>query len=424
MRSPSQRWRLSIVERDAAEARRVRDQLRRRLDRARRAVGDVERDAARRSPGSGRARRPGARPAGRRARSRSRSAAACGPRASPARGGAARPRRARRRSPCGCATRAAARRARGRATTAPRSASWWPVRNFVAEWSDDVAALLERAQVHRRRHRRVADDEAGCAAAASKSGIVSTGFAGASTQTRSAPAGGGPVWSNSTSRRPQRSSSRAARGAEVRALGERDRRAGPRAARARRPSPRPSRRRRAARRRPRARRARARPRRRSGARSARSRRRAARRRRTARSSSGRAAAPCRESTARPRVRLAAMAETHETTAAKLAWLQELREQARARRQREGGRAAARAREAARARAGRAAARPGLVRRARPLRPPPRIPTSADARTRPYGDAVVTGYGDDLRPQGLRLLARTSPSSAARSPRSSRRRSAR
>ena len=38
--------------------------------------------------------------------------------------------------------------------------------------------------------------------------MVRNGFEGASSQTRSAPSGGGPVWSNSTQRSPQRSSSR------------------------------------------------------------------------------------------------------------------------------------------------------------------------------------------------------------------------
>ena len=47
---------------------------------------------------------------------------------------------------------------------------------------------------------------AGCAAAASRSGIVRNGFDGASSQTRSTPSGGAPVWSNSTNRSPQRSS--------------------------------------------------------------------------------------------------------------------------------------------------------------------------------------------------------------------------
>ncbi len=48
---------------------------------------------------------------------------------------------------------------------------------------------------------------AGWAAAASRSGNDSIGFAGASSQTRSAPSGGFPVWSNATNRSPQGSSS-------------------------------------------------------------------------------------------------------------------------------------------------------------------------------------------------------------------------
>src|SRR2546421_67081 len=44
-------------------------------------------------------------------------------------------------------------------------------------------------------------------AAAWSSGIVRKGFDGASSQMRSTSPGGGPVWSNSTTRRPQRSSS-------------------------------------------------------------------------------------------------------------------------------------------------------------------------------------------------------------------------
>ena len=49
---------------------------------------------------------------------------------------------------------------------------------------------------------------AGCARSSSQSGTVSTGFAGASTQTMSASAGGGPVWSYSTSSRPHEPSVR------------------------------------------------------------------------------------------------------------------------------------------------------------------------------------------------------------------------
>ena len=99
---------------------------------------------------------------------------------------------------------------------------------------------------------------------------------------------------------------------------------------------------------------------------------------------------------------AAVAETHETTAGKLEWLEELREQALhagsekavARRRDEG--------QAPRPRARREALRPGLVRRARPLRPPPRVELRDD------GSPPVRRRGrhrlrHDLRPQGLRLL---------------------
>ena len=65
---------------------------------------------------------------------------------------------------------------------------------------------------------------AGCAAAASKSGIVRNGFDGASSQTSCTPSGGGPVWSNSTCFRPQRSKTpEHRRRPEVAALGDRDR---------------------------------------------------------------------------------------------------------------------------------------------------------------------------------------------------------
>ncbi len=64
---------------------------------------------------------------------------------------------------------------------------------------------------------------AGWAAAASKSGIVRNGFDGASSQTRSTPSGGGPVWSNSTlSIAPARELVEHRAGSVVGALGERD----------------------------------------------------------------------------------------------------------------------------------------------------------------------------------------------------------
>ena len=95
---------------------------------------------------------------------------------------------------------------------------------------DDVGALVERAQVDRGRDGRVADDEARVGRAAPPSrASVSVGFAGDSTQTMSAPAGGGPVWSYSTKREaPRLELAQEHRGAEVGALGEGDRRPGPR----------------------------------------------------------------------------------------------------------------------------------------------------------------------------------------------------
>ena len=57
----------------------------------------------------------------------------------------------------------------------------------------EIAAMLERPHAERRGDRRVADTTAGCATAASKSGIVSSGFAGASSRITSTSAGGAPV---------------------------------------------------------------------------------------------------------------------------------------------------------------------------------------------------------------------------------------
>ena len=142
---------------------------------------------------------------------------------------------------------------------------------------------------------------------------------------------------------------------------------------------------------------------RSGARSARSGTARARRRCTARWSSGRAAAPCRESTARIVLGCGGHGRDarHHRRQARVA-AGALRAGG-ARRQRAGGRAPAGAGQAARTRAGREAARPGLVRRARPLRPPPQ------PRLRLDGEPAVRRRGRhrvrrDLRPQGLRLLA--------------------
>ena len=73
-----------------------------------------------------------------------------------------------------------------------------------------------------------------------------------------------------------------------------------------------------------------------------------------------------------------------------------------RRQREVRRAPARGGQAPRPRAGREAVRPGLVRRARPLRPPPRIELRDDGSP-PVRRRRRDRLRDDLRPQGLRLL---------------------
>ena len=109
-------------------------------------------------------------------------------------------------------------------TTTPSSTSSWPPRYFVALWSTKSAPCSIG-----RRWIGVAAVEstttrAGCAAAASRSGIVRNGFDGASSQTRSTPSGGAPVWSNSTyTQAPTFELVEQHAGPEVRALGERDR---------------------------------------------------------------------------------------------------------------------------------------------------------------------------------------------------------
>ena len=87
------------------------------------------------------------------------------------------------------------------------------------------------------------------------------------------------------------------------------------------------------------------------------------------------------------------------------------------------REASRAGEAAGARAAAEAPRPGLVRRARPLRPPPRG-RLRDARAAAVGRRGRHRLRNDLRPQGLRLLAGLHGLRRRRCPRSSPRRSAR
>ena len=99
-----------------------------------------------------------------------------------------------------------------------------------------------------------------------------------------------------------------------------------------------------------------------------------------------------------------MAETHETTAEKLAWLKELSRAGRTHagsekavaRQRERGKLLARERVEKLLDPGSFVELDRFVRHRE---------TEFDSMAnRPYGDAVVTGYGDDLRPQGVRLLA--------------------
>ena len=92
--------------------------------------------------------------------------------------------------------------ARSRQTTAPSSASSWPERYF-----DPLCSTKSAPCSSGRRWIGVATvasttTGAGCAAAASRSGIVRYGFDGASSQTSWTPSGGGPVWSNSTTRNP------------------------------------------------------------------------------------------------------------------------------------------------------------------------------------------------------------------------------
>ena len=92
---------------------------------------------------------------------------------------------------------------------------------------------------------------------------------------------------------------------------------------------------------------------------------------------------------------------HETTAEKLQWLAELRDEARHAGLAEVGREAARRGQAARARARREALRSRVVRRARPLRPPPRAELR-DARAAPLRRRRRHRLRHDLRPARLRL----------------------
>ncbi len=98
-----------------------------------------------------------------------------------------------------------------------------------------------------------------------------------------------------------------------------------------------------------------------------------------------------------------MASTDESTKGKLERLQELRDEAlhagsekAVERQREAGKMLARERVEKLLDPGSFVELDRYVRHRNPL--------FGMMDRRPYGDAVVTGYGDDLRPQGLRLLA--------------------
>ena len=118
--------------------------------------------------------------------------------------------------------------------------------------------------------------------------------------------------------------------------------------------------------------------------------------------------------------LAAMSQ--HTMPERIEQLEQAQGRGAARRLRAVGRAPARQGQAAGPRAHRVPARPGLVPRARHAGPPPRAgrPDRGAALHRRRHHRL----GHDRRPQGLRLLARTSPSSAVRSARCSPRRSTR
>ena len=174
----------------AAEARRVLDRA--SIARSTRprgfAVGDVERDEER-EPRVAHGRRPpecAASALGEDAR-RSPPDGRGASRASRARGGRARPCRPRRRSPRAGASRCSRSRSSGsRVTVTPASTSSWPGEDLRRRVEHDVAARA-RAAGAASGDATVASQTtgAGWAAAASRSGIVSSGFAGASTRIRS-----------------------------------------------------------------------------------------------------------------------------------------------------------------------------------------------------------------------------------------------
>ena len=112
-------------------------------------------------------------------------------------------------------------------TVAPSSASWWPVRYFVAEWRTTSAPSSSALQVDGRREGRVADDEAAMGAQRPPSRAASAPGSPAPRPRRRRRPAAAPVWSNSTTSRPQRRELRERdAGPVVRALGERDGHAG------------------------------------------------------------------------------------------------------------------------------------------------------------------------------------------------------
>ena len=383
----------------------MRDHLRRRLDRARVAV-HVEREQAAEAADSGTVSTfgMGLEPARELARP-SRSGGERGPRASSARGGAARPGPARRRCPSGRGTRAGGSSSSvTRQTTAPSSTSRVPAEVLRRAVQHEVGAALERPQVDRRRGRRVDHDRRRM-----RGGGLEVGHREERVRRRLQPdeldaVGRRPgLVELHVLEAPARELAEERRRPVVAALGDRDVSPGfeQRRARPRRCTPSPTRR--AA---PRRRRARpSAPRRplRSGGRSAGSRTRRARRPRTAsveRSSGGTPTAlTVRWLRPRPRRRLG-----RNRPKGKLERLEKLRDEAL----HAGSEKAVERQHEPRASCSRASGWRSCSIRARSSSS---TATSATANPhfgmlerRPYGDAVVTGLRDDLRPQGLRLLA--------------------
>ena len=228
-RSPSQRWRVSISE--WTPPRLVAFVITRVEVSTRRAAAPsaTSNDMSPPKPGIAHDRDgAGARRAGARARARSPSGARRGTAASGGCAAAASTGSGAATMPVSCGTRAGARRPPPACTRRRRGAR----RRGRRGTSSRCGATKSAPCSSGRRWIGVAAVEstttgAGCAAAASRSGIVRNGFDGASSQTSCTSSGGAPVWSNSTTFSPQRASAvEEPAGAEVRAVGERDRRAG------------------------------------------------------------------------------------------------------------------------------------------------------------------------------------------------------